>query len=252
MDAVVRHKEKMFVQIDLHSLNEEYFDWFTGSKNSLNKVKSNIDMLVGKGVQVRVCSIITPKNYHEILDIAEWAYEHGATLYAPSPVIELGRATNEEVNKDLIFTNPEELQEYINQYDIISRKHPNFIRGKASPDRLNRKNCGALTSQCSIKANGDIKLCTMDTGEYFNLKMGNIFKQSLKEIFDANRDFLMEFIQLELPKKVSKECRDCIYALFCDSCLLRGFLRAHDMKEKCNWYQNSVHPLIKERFIVKN
>ena len=58
-----KYKDRCFVQVDLHSLNTEYFDWFTGTKGMLPKVMHNIDVLIAAGVQVRVCSIITPLNF---------------------------------------------------------------------------------------------------------------------------------------------------------------------------------------------
>lgn len=251
IETVARHKDKMFVQIDLHSLNDKYYDWFTGSKGNLTRVQKNIDILVSKGVQVRACSIITPHNYHEVTDIAEWAYKHGAVLYATSPVVEIGRATDRGVNSDLVFTNPEELEEYLKLYDKISERYPSFIKGKVSEERQKTKNCGALTSQCSVKSNGDIKLCAMDTGEYFDLNLGNILEDSMKQIYDKNYNFLSELIELQLPRKENPSCNNCNYALFCDGCLLRGFLRAQDMEENCNWYNKYVPSIVKERFRMK-
>lgn len=251
IDTIVKYKDRMFVQIDLHSLNNKYYDWFTDSNGNLDYVKKNINALISKGVQVRTCSIITPKNYHEVQDIAEWSYQHGAKFYATSPVVEIGRATSKPLYNNLMFTNPEELEEYLKLYDRISELHPGFIRGKASEEAQNNKNCGALTSQCSIKSNGEVKLCAMDTGEYFNLNLGNILQNSMREIYDENCDFLNALIGLQLPKKDSFSCKNCKYALFCDSCLLRGFLRAQDMSENCNWYNTCIPNIIKERLCVK-
>ncbi|CAG7838724.1 Antilisterial bacteriocin subtilosin biosynthesis protein AlbA [Clostridium haemolyticum] len=250
INTIVKYKDKMFVQIDLHSLDNNYYDWFTGSKGNLDYVKKNIDILVSKGVQVRTCSIITPKNYHEVEDIGEWSYKHGAKFYATSPVVEIGRAVSKSLNSDLMFTNPEELEDYLKHYDEVSKRHPGFIRGKSKKEKTN-KNCGALTSQCSIKSNGDIKLCAMDTGEYFNLKLGNILEDSMKEIYDKNYDFLNALMELDLPRKESASCKDCKYALFCDSCLLRGFLRAQDINKNCNWYNTCIPNIVKERLCVK-
>ncbi len=250
IDAIIKHKDKMFVQIDLHSLDETYYNWFTCSKNALQKVKNNIVALTERGVQVRVCSMITPKNYHEVFNIAKWSYEHGAILYAPSLVIELGRAINDKDKAGLIFTNIKQLEEFNFQYDAVEKKYPNFIRGKLTTEQLQRKNCGALTSNCSIKANGDIKLCTMDTGQYFSISMGNVFENSIRTIYDKNKEFLFEILNLPLPLKNCTECIDCLFHPFCDSCLLRGFLKAQDMGDKCKWYQNHVPNKVKERFPI--
>lgn len=75
-----KYKDRCFVQVDLHSLNTEYFDWFTGTKGMLPKVMHNIDVLIAAGVQVRVCSIITPLNFQEFVDIASWSHQHGANV----------------------------------------------------------------------------------------------------------------------------------------------------------------------------
>jgi radical SAM protein with 4Fe4S-binding SPASM domain len=250
VEAVVRHKDRMFVQIDIHSLDEEYFNWFTGSNNTLSKVKNTIIDLTSRGVQVRVCSMITPKNYHEVLNIAEWAYEHGAKLYAPSAIVELGRANDANVNNELLFSTLEELEEFNRIYGIVQERYPNFTSVIASQEQLKRRNCGALTSQCSIKANGEVKLCTMDTGDYFALNIGNALDTPIKTLYNNNVSFLSEFLKLPLPDKTSDECRECIYYPFCDGCLLRGFLRAQDMKKQCNWYQKCVPQIVKDRFPI--
>ncbi|MBX4265670.1 radical SAM protein [Clostridium estertheticum] len=248
IDTVVRHKDKMFVQIDVHSLDNEYFDWFTGSKGNLDHVKKNIDTLVSKGVQLKLASIITPKNYHEILDIAEWSYQHGAKVFATSPVIDIGRAKSKLVNKDLIFTTMDEFEKYANLLEKVSKLYPGLMQVK-TPEQLKKKNCGALTSMGSIKANGDFKLCTMDTGKYFNLNLGNILESSMKEIYDKNIDFLNGFMNLQLPKE--SICGNCKYIFYCNSCSLRGFLKAQEMKENCNWYNTCIPDIVKERFSVK-
>lgn len=85
LKTIINNKERIYIQIDLHSLNEQYYDWFTGSKDNLCKVKNNIDLLIGKGVRVRVCAIFTPGNVHELKEIGEWAFKHGAiTAWSPN------------------------------------------------------------------------------------------------------------------------------------------------------------------------
>lgn len=247
IDSMVRHKDKLFVQIDLHSLDESYFDWFTNSKGLLPKVLANIDRLVSMGIQLRICSMITPINYREVVDIAEWSFVHGALLYAPSAIVELGRAIP---NQELLFIEDKKLQEFNDLYNIIDQRHPGFIRGKDSEGKWKRKYCGALISQCSIKANGDIKLCTMDSGTYFNLKMGNVLQQSIKDIYDNNQRFLNDFSKITLPHLDSEECKDCIYIPYCHGCLVRGFLKAKDLKKKCNWYQKIVPSSVQSRFPI--
>lgn len=226
-DTIIKYKDRIFVQIDLHSLNENYFDWFTNSSGHLPRVKSNISSLTKYGVQVRVSSIITPINYREIEEIADWSFRNGAKLYATSPVIRIGRAKEEDVQSDLVFSDPSQLEEYISTHNSIINRYPGFIRvSKGEEDRKVNSHCGALISQCCISSTGDIKICTMDTGEYFDLVIGNLLEEPLQEIFSRNTEFLTEFSRISMPKYDSIHCKDCENALFCDSYFLSGFLSA--------------------------
>lgn len=150
----------------------------------------------------------------------------------------------------MFFTNQKQLDEFNELLEEAIKRYPKFIRLNEIETSIKRNNCGALVSQCSIKTNGDIKLCAMDTGEYFNLNMGNAFQNSIKQCFDNNADFIYEFSQLSLPESGSEECNKCIYSMYCNKCLVRSFLCAQKLREKCKWYQNCVPSIIKERFPV--
>ena len=247
IQVISKYKDRCFVQVDLHSLNAEYFDWFTGTKGMLPKVMSNIDALINAGIQVRVCSIITPLNFQEFADIANWAYQHGVSLFAPSATVELGRANS---NQELLFLNENELMEFNKMFESINSMYPGFIKGKSTADEWKRNKCGALTSQCSIRSNGEVKLCTMDTGDYFKLNIGNVFNKTIKEIYDDNTDFLYAFSDIDLPHLDSTTCKRCIYVPFCHGCLLRGFLKAQDIKAECIWYKETVPEIVKKHFPI--
>lgn len=242
-----KYKDRCFVQVDLHSLNTEYFDWFTGTKGTLPKVMHNIDVLIAAGVQVRVCSIITPLNFQEFVDIASWSHQHGANLFAPSATVDLGRANS---NQELLFLNEKELLEFNEMFETINDMYPGFIKGKSTADEWKRDKCGALTSQCSIRSNGDVKLCTMDTGNYFKLNIGNVFEKTIKEIYDDNTDFLYAFSDISLPHIDSATCKECVYVPFCHGCLLRGFLKAQEVKDDCAWYKETVPEAVKKHFPI--
>jgi radical SAM protein with 4Fe4S-binding SPASM domain len=248
LDTIIKNKHRIFIQIDLHSLNEEYYDWFTDSKNNLQKVKNNIDLLINNGVRIRVCSIFTPGNVHELVEIGEWAYKHGAITYAPSVAVALGRAKVGDTN--LFFHNEEDLIEFNRQHKLVLDKHPKFIQDITELKDAARKNCGAICSQVGITVNGVIKLCNMDSGNYFKIEIGNVITHPIKELFYNNKEFLTKFMETELPAIESNDCKDCEQNTFCTNCLLRGFIGAKKMYEinkTCKWYQK-IHPIIKERF----
>ena len=246
-NTLKKYKKNIYVQIDLHSLNETYYDWFTTSKGNLEKVKKNIEYLILNGIKVRICSIFTPGNIDEVYQIGKWAHEHGALEYAPSVVVNIGRSEN---NKGLLFEDIDQLYKFKELQKSISIEYPGFIQEVAEIEGMTRKNCGAIRSELSIDAFGNIKLCNMDSGENFNLKLGNVLKKSVKVIFDNNKEFLDSLLDVKLPDLTQNSCKNCSERTFCHNCLLRGFLSAKKLNQEhkvCDWY-SSLPGIIKNRF----
>jgi len=235
-------KHKLFVQIDLHSLDENYYDWFTNSAGKLKIVKSNIIRLVEAGIRVRVVSIFTQGNVHELTAIGDWAHAHGAKLYAPSVVTGMGRCEDMVANQELFFSDVSQIKSFDDQCNEIKLKYPGFILESALPET----NCGAIHSSVSIKSNGDIKLCNMDTGEYFNLDFGNVFSERISTIFTRNQELLQKFREIVMPDRDSDDCTHCESKQYCSACILRGVLSSKRMGGNCKWFEK-LDPMIKER-----
>jgi len=248
-NSIVKYKDKIFVQIDLHSLNGDYFDWFTNSKNNLPKVQANIINLINQGVKVRIACIVTPGNLHEIKDIAKWSYNNGARFFASSPVVALGRARDIQINRDLMFTETSQMEQLAEIVTEINSIYPEFTRGVVHPDK-ERVNCGCLTSTCSIRADGQIKMCTMDNGEYFNTGLGNCLETPFKEIYDKNSIFMEVIRNCRAPNEESSYCLDCQNRMYCSGCLVRSFIRAQELGNECKWYNAIKNKEIEKRFPI--
>lgn len=250
VNTLKNYRDKIFVQIDLHSLNETYYNWFTGTENNLEKVKTHIDQLIDNGIRVRVCTIITPGNVYELEKIGEWAYSHGAIQFAPSVVTALGRADN--YDPELFFQDLATVNEYQKQHNQILNHHPGFIQMIEKLESITRKNCGALTSQVSINCYGDIKLCSMDCREFFKFKLDNALTYPIKNIYDKNQELLQKLMKLELPQIDSEECQNCEQKLFCSNCILRGIAGAKKRiayGKPCGWY-NKIDLDIKDKLFT--
>ncbi|WP_438734479.1 PqqD family peptide modification chaperone [Enterococcus sp. AZ128] len=244
-----KYKDNVFVQIDLHSLDDNYYDWFTGSQNKLSRVKSNIDLLISKNIPVRIVTIVTQKNVHEIESIADWSYSHGAEAFAASTVVAMGRADGATMEEALFLSTEESFMNFVNIYKKIDNKYPDFIR-IVSEERYASESCGALLSSVSIKSNGNLKICTMDTGDYFNLDFGNVFQEKFTDIYDRSQNFLTTFSQVTLPD-VLTICKDCEHNLYCNRCILRGMQKASEKKDECIWYRNFLPEELKKKLVTK-
>ncbi|WP_461207632.1 radical SAM protein [Clostridium sp. DL1XJH146] len=242
IDILIKNRSKIYVQIDLHSLDDNYLKWFTKVPNTLNLIKSNIIKLSENNVRMRIATIITRKNMDEIEDIADWVHNLGIKNYGISPVISLGRAINSDSN---LFLNEDDAYNVNQKLEKINKKYKKFL-SIVEGDRSRNKNCGCLTPHVVIASTGDIKICTMDNLKYFNSSIGNVFEKNIKDIYDDNVEYINTFFNMSAPQFDSLECKECKNKYFCSNCLLRGLVKASEMNGKCLWY-NNIPKIIKEK-----
>lgn len=231
-DIVIKNKSRIFMQLALQSLDDDYLTWFTKVPNTLDKIKRNIEDLAKNNVQMRIATIVTRKNIDEIEEIADWVHNLGIKHFGVSPVVELGRA--EKSDRDL-FINGEDAIKLQEKLERIHRKYGNFL-SIIEGDRSKNKNCGCVASHCVISSNGDIKICTMDNMEHFGINIGNVFKKNIKDIYDDNSEYINSFFNLRSPQIDSIECADCDHKYFCSACVLRGLVKVKQRKWENNVY----------------
>ncbi|WP_397334032.1 radical SAM protein [Paenibacillus sp. YN15] len=246
LNTIVKNKDKIFVQIDMHSFDKEYLLWFTKVHSVLENARKNIEFLAQQKVKMRVATIITPKNLDEFEPIANWVHSLGIAHYGVSLVIPIGRA----VDHSELLLNQEELVRFDESLVRINNTYKNFLNLIDVPIAQHGNNCGALTSHCIITAKGDIKLCNMDNLKYFNSNFGNVFEKNIKDLYNDNFEFINSFINLPTVKETSEECKKCENYNFCYQCILRSLIKANELKEKCNWYNEVVPNDIKKRLFA--
>ncbi|MDD2981002.1 MAG: PqqD family peptide modification chaperone [Hespellia sp.] len=243
MDLIIQNKNRIYVQIDLHSLRDSYLSWFTGACNTLNIIQRNIRYLADAGLTMRVATIITKRNITEMQEIAKWVFDMGIRQYAPSLVIKLGRANFS--NTDILLDSEEFIEMFNDNVKMINIKFDGIIKLNEN-NGFQGANCGCLTSHVAIDTYGRIKICTMDTLECISTNWGNVFEKRIQEIYDDNQKQFISFSRIPVPKADSKECVGCPKRVFCSSCLLRAFISVKELKDKCKWYQQILTEDMKE------
>lgn len=243
MEILIKNRNKIYMQIDLHSLNDEYLTWFTKVPNTLEPVKSNIERLSKANVRMRVATILTKRNINELESIADWVHNLGIKRFGVSPVVSLGRATNHDSN---LYINEKDVIEANEILKKINDKYENFLT-LIDGEQSQSMNCGCITSHIVISSNGDIKICTMDTLEYFDSSIGNVLKEKINDIYDRNSEYILDFFNTPAPKTFFNECKDCLNIGFCNSCMLRGLIKAKEVGKQCLWYSNYVEAHVKRK-----
>lgn len=247
LTLLIRNKQRVVIQIDLHSMKEDYNNWFTQTNYGIDKIKHNIGYLCDNGVKVRVAMIVTVKNIDDIVEVADWAFIVGAIKLGISPVVPLGRA-NDDI-EDLAISDVETLKKMESILESVNKKYPNFIA--FNEDGLKRQiNCGCVTSHVVIDTLGNIKLCTMDNLKYASTSLGNVFNNSVIDIYKNNMEIVDAIFNLNAPRKEMDTCKECDKIDFCEKCLLRALISASDEKrDKRKWYENEV-PLILKKILA--
>lgn len=242
LNYIVENKDRIGCQIDLHSLDDTYLNWFTGQKNTLKIVQEKIEFLLYNKVELRIATIFTKKNLKELHNIGDYvASIHGK--WGIGLVENLGRAC--EGNTDL-YLNENEMICFQEMLEGENKSHPGMI---SIIDYLpNDNNCGAMTTRIVINTEGDIKLCTMDNRTYFNNNLGNCRTHSVKDIFDTKMDVVKSLTKYKLPDIGCSKCGDCEKIFGCSRCLLRNFINMKEKNFECGWYLEMVPNEVKQHF----
>lgn len=248
LDYIIQNKDKFVVQIDLHSLNDEYYEWFTKRKNVVEKVKKTILYLANNGVQVRIVTILTSRNLNEMMDIAKWV-DNIRQTWGAGLVEHLGRACLNEETKAL-YLSQDEMQKYIQSITNIVHQYPRLIRQVRDEDASVENNCGALSSQVCISVEGSIKLCIMSDAHDFAI--GNVFNECIKDIYDTNKEFIVALADYETPTQEAKECIGCEYQYKCIHCLIKNIEYMKKKNFECDWWRKKVNNKLAQKIKAVN
>lgn len=239
LDLIIENKQRIVVQIDLHSLNDDYLQWFSGMAHTLKIIKHNITTLTKNNVFVRVVTIATPKNINELESISAWCHNHNVREWGVSPVLNYGRA---QVNSDLMFESVEQIQTFIYHLD----KAYNDTNGELEIEHntSNKHNCGCLTSHMVVNVDGDIKLCAMDNMLSKPTGYGNVLKDSISKIYSDRSDFFTAFASLDAPSKTSGACKACDRKDHCHGCFVRALQTEEASNGTCLWCEKEFNRII--------
>lgn len=240
---LVKEKSRAFLQIDLQDLNDDYLSWFTGASYTLDIIKENIEFFASNDVLLRIATTITPKNVGSLEGIADWIYAKGIKHWAISPVTLVGRAERDK--GDLCLDEKMAMAMY-NKIEEIITKYPGLI-SVINEERKKPLNCGCMTSHVVISSTGEIKLCTMDNLQYFNSSIGNVINENIRDIYDRNREFINGLFKMPAPNYIRTECTECSEVAFCNGCVLRGLIKASELKDECKWFSRIVPEKIKRK-----
>jgi len=230
-DLLVSYNERSFVQIDLDGPTALEHDSLRGIPGSFEKAVCAIARLSKNGVRVRVAMSLHRGNVDTIEQTYELACNLGAHLFLCSPVMAIGRATEEMV---LPWDDLKRSSELLEK---LADKDPKRVLKASELKRLSGKlgaNCGAGSRSITIGPDGDIRPCFLVNKKSHRYK--NIIAESLS---NALAGAPLEFFRTLEPPSL-EICLDCQFNAYCFGCIARPLLawdraKKSGLKIECLW-----------------
>ncbi len=229
LEKLLPYKDKIVIQVDLHSLNQSYVSWFTGETYTLERQKTFIETLASYGFTFRIVAIITPFSVDDIENIVNYAKQHKSSSVGISIVSPVGRATQ---YKDMLIFNQNNITSYIEIYERVKSQYGVFMYDLRDIQQGENINCG-VGNNLTITPTFDVKICTMS-----NIHLGNLhdFHLSLEEYL---RNIPLSEVLQQTPAPTPDICKDCPDMGFCGGCITRGIMKAKEQPNKCNYIQTA-------------
>ena len=208
-------KEKLMVQVDLDGCCAREHDLLRAKEGAFDASVETIRTLASRGIRVRVAMVIHPENIQSIDKTYRLAKALGAKWFAASPVIDLGRASED------LFLTRDQLELAIRCLDDLAEKDPLTI---TSADELKRTagklgtNCGAGSRALTLGPDGQMRPCFLVNKKLPAFK--NILECPTDEALNSAP--LMFFHSLQPP--CPEVCGQCDYVPFCNGCVARPLI----------------------------
>ena len=210
------------LQTSLYSMDSEVHDTITTIKGSFAKTKAAIEELVAADIPVQIsCPVMKAncKGYAEVLK-----YAQSLRCKAQTDFIMMAQSNFDTQNlaNRISLEETEALLRDIMEWDLeyhvdVTKKRTeveDYVVDKDCEDQSPL--CGAGLNDCCIDANGDVFPCA----GWQELVAGNVFKTSLKEVWENSQQFKMvrSVTRADFP-----ECLECEANEYCSMCLVRNY-----------------------------
>lgn len=228
-------KKVFAIQISLDGAKAKTHDFIRGVPGSFDKTIKKIKMLVKNGLNVCVRTTIFELNYTEILELLDLSLELGVNYFSWFRVLPSGKGQgikNWAVEPKVYFALMKELTR--KKYELkdkikissteplkiaVDEKLKGNIDDKYGKDVVSGCVPGAI--EIFVSSEGDVYPCTM----LRDFKLGNIKKNSLREIWDHS-EILMK---LRDRSALKGKCGSCNINCLCGGCRATAYGTTGDL-----------------------
>jgi len=225
---LAKYKDKVMFNISLDSHRPEFHDKFRGKEGAFARTTHAMELLGKYGFTYRTAMSVTKDNFFDMEETIKLSRRYGSRIFGMNPVLDVGRG------EGLCEAKPEpdpaylkKCTDYESRIVTENRDYLHLITEEQAKG-LKDSNCGLIHRSVVVGPDGELRPCVMFGGDI--IKIGNIYRQSFKEIFESGLG--RAFSKLHGPK--AEVCGDCPHLNYCQNCSLKGVKMALKTPD-CKW-----------------
>ncbi len=221
------------IEITLYGQTRDTYERLTGIPGSFDKCMRGIDLLIERGLPLRLKTVAVTINKHEVLDMQRFAEERGLEFKFDSmmnPRIDCSHSPlavrlspAECVAFDL--QDPRRMDEW----KLFAQ---NFLRPANPPERSDELyHCGGGVNSFSIDPYGGMSICVLSRVDRFDLRRGSV------------REGWHSFLNGVRQKKITRptKCTSCELKSMCGMCPANGELENQDAEAPVDFLCQVAH-----------
>ena len=193
------------IEVTLYGRTRETYEKVTGVPGSHEKCYRGVELMLDRGLPVKLKTIVMRTNQHELVDMASYAKGHGLefkydTMINPNfdgSLMPCNVRLSPEESVVVDFALPERMEEYREYFE--ARKHITSSRVFS---------CGAGSRTFHIDPYGNMKMCILLRDPEYNLR-----EMTFQEIW--NEQFPLTYSKM---RSAGHQCNSCNLFSLCDKC----------------------------------
>jgi radical SAM protein with 4Fe4S-binding SPASM domain len=195
------------VEITLYGATPETYERVTGVPGSFQRAVRGIDLLLERGIQVRLKTVVMTWNRHELEAMQAFAASRGCAFYFDTSVRPRLDGSQEPCALRIPVEDVVALDQADEQRAMEWREACRTKLEQSDSDRL--YNCGAGANSFSIDAHGRLHICTFARHPGYDLTQGSFHEGWYQAVPEARRTRV---------QRQDLACLRCDKAFLCGRC----------------------------------
>lgn len=210
------------VEITLYGYSEETYEKVTGIPGSRKKCYRGVELLIERGIPLKLKTVVIQTNKHEFMDMFHYAESLGVPFKWDTQV-------NPNFDSSMTPCNVRLSPEEAVKYDFIVPKRVEEYRKYFEPRKDFKSNrlfsCGAGSRTFHIDPYGKMKMCLLLRDPEFSLKEMS-FERIWNEMFPPVHERL---------RRADHQCNSCNLTALCGKCPAWSLLEKGDMEARIEY-----------------